>query len=183
MKKIYPFILIFLSLTFAFLSLFTVVKTCNLLKKSIDSRNWIKSRAIIERNEIIEYSRNTSRTGQSNTLYKLDFQCIYKIGEKKILKKERYLDTENGYSWKTSDMLEFTQKYKKGDYINIYYNPENVEQSTTKKGILKSYVFKLIIVLILFISMSIIFFKSLKKIKIRNKIKGEVKKTKTQHRI
>ncbi|MFV0538642.1 MAG: DUF3592 domain-containing protein [Dysgonomonas sp.] len=97
--------------------------------KSKQSLDWHKAEGVVLKSELDKY-----RTGGELTSYRAKIEYSYTIEEKTYHSKRIFYGDilRHNFSFSNKKLID---KYKKGDVVNVFYNPHNPKEAVLQQGV------------------------------------------------
>lgn len=97
-------------------------------KKSKDSEKWSKTKGQISKAYMGKF------TDSDSVSYKVEIEYTYTVADKVYSSKRKYYGDHllSSFYWSTKKLVD---KYKIGDTIDVYYNPQNPKDAVLEQGV------------------------------------------------
>lgn len=115
-------------LFFIILGIVLLLLSINFYKKSKDSIKWSKTKGWISNAYLDKFNDSNS------TSYRVEVEYSYTVADKVYNSKRKYYGDHllNSFFLSTKKLVD---KYKIGDTIDVYYNPQNPKDAVLEQGV------------------------------------------------
>lgn len=115
-------------LLFIFSGIVLLLLSIYFYKKSKDSIKWSRTKGQISNACLDKFNDSNS------TSYRVQVEYSYTVADKVYSSKRKYYGDHllNSFYWSTKKLVD---KYKKGDTIDVYYNPQNPKDAVLEQGV------------------------------------------------